>query len=421
MKTITYIIILTLLFLANHDIPARDLFPVQEGRLVFHSYSDYAAWDGRLYMLDLAGKTTVEISKNWNIDHAINAHFSPDGSQLTFMGDDRGEPRDWDVYLWSVDSDEQPVNLTHGYNTRDEDPKFSPDGRKIVFKQTYWDNRSKSFKYDLKELDLSGNIIQTITPDNSDEESMPYYTMDGSRVLYSKGAGATADIYMIDLDGTGDRALCASYNIQEYYPIARDDSSFLFTRWFSAGNAHDQIYLGNFSGKAPVRLPFNEANAENADPYPVGPDYVIFSSTRGSSNDYDLYLGNIHDGQVWSLSGFGINSVYQQLGSCYCPASNAVVKRVFTSQQSMVTVLRQNRPNPFNSCTTISYSLGTSSRVNLKIYDTVGRRRAVLLDEFQAAGDYFITWEPHDCPSGLYFIELITDKNRCISKCALVK
>ena len=48
-------------------------------------------------------------------------------------GQRRGDA--WDVYLGKVDGEAKPINLTEGLGTRDEDPRFAPDGKRIVFKQ----------------------------------------------------------------------------------------------------------------------------------------------------------------------------------------------------------------------------------------------------------------------------------------------
>ncbi len=88
------------------------------GLLVFHTYSSYDAWDAKLFALDLADHSLTELSAGWEIEHAMNAQISPDGSQLVFMGDEVGGDRDWDVFLYTLGSSEAPRNLTRGGGTR---------------------------------------------------------------------------------------------------------------------------------------------------------------------------------------------------------------------------------------------------------------------------------------------------------------
>ena len=90
------------------------------------------------------------------------------------------------------------------------------------------------------------------------------------------------------------------------------------------------------------------------------------------------------------------------------------------------TSLNQNYPNPFNPSTTIEYDLGfgdgPNQRVNLNIYDLLGRSiKTLLFNEEQTIGRYQIRWDgkdENDIPvsSGVYFIYMQTDKGRTYTK-----
>jgi hypothetical protein len=80
-------------------------------------------------------------------------------------------------------------------------------------------------------------------------------------------------------------------------------------------------------------------------------------------------------------------------------------------------VLLQNYPNPFNPATTISYTIAETGSVTLKVYNIIGVEVAVLVDEYQAPGNYQVEFiagggsafsngnNPH-LPSGVYFYRL---------------
>ena len=55
--------------------------------------------------------------------------------------------------------------------------------------------------------------------------------------------------------------------------------------------------------------------------------------------------------------------------------------------------LFQNFPNPFNPSTRISYSLPTKSRVQLDIYDSLGRHVKTLINQVQSPGEYQVVWD----------------------------
>lgn len=68
--------------------------------------------------------------------------------------------------------------------------------------------------------------------------------------------------------------------------------------------------------------------------------------------------------------------------------------------------LRQNYPNPFNPKTIINYELPITNYVTLVIYDVLGKELASLVNKKQSAGNYEISWDASDYPSGVYFYKL---------------
>ncbi len=86
--------------------------------------------------------------------------------------------------------------------------------------------------------------------------------------------------------------------------------------------------------------------------------------------------------------------------------------------------LEQNYPNPFNPETTISYTIpsnlpdgkagvkGETINVTLKVFDVLGREVATLVNEYQQAGNYNVSFNVETCrgkslPSGIYFYRLL--------------
>ncbi|UCC79933.1 MAG: T9SS type A sorting domain-containing protein [Candidatus Zixiibacteriota bacterium] len=81
-----------------------------------------------------------------------------------------------------------------------------------------------------------------------------------------------------------------------------------------------------------------------------------------------------------------------------------------------ITTIKSNYPNPFNSQTTIIYSVANlgpiPAQINVNIYDIVGRLVKRLVDERKEVGVYRITWDGRDdsgseCPSGVYFARIV--------------
>lgn len=83
--------------------------------------------------------------------------------------------------------------------------------------------------------------------------------------------------------------------------------------------------------------------------------------------------------------------------------------------------LGQNYPNPFNPSTTITYSLPTSEKVDLSIFDVLGNRIDQLIDVVQPAGQYAVEWNARAVPSGIYFYRLHAGTNTATKKLMLLK
>ncbi|MEP0862766.1 MAG: T9SS type A sorting domain-containing protein, partial [Ignavibacterium sp.] len=87
-----------------------------------------------------------------------------------------------------------------------------------------------------------------------------------------------------------------------------------------------------------------------------------------------------------------------------------------------------NYPNPFNPVTKIKFSLpaevkGQTSKVELKIYDVLGKEVATLINEHKEAGNYEIEFDAnkYGITSGVYFYQLKYGELSSVKKLVLLK
>jgi hypothetical protein len=83
--------------------------------------------------------------------------------------------------------------------------------------------------------------------------------------------------------------------------------------------------------------------------------------------------------------------------------------------------LAQNYPNPFNPATKINIDLPEDGKVEMRIYDMLGREAAVLLNEFRTAGYHTVTFNASNLSSGIYFYRISAGKYTSIKKMLLIK
>jgi hypothetical protein len=78
-------------------------------------------------------------------------------------------------------------------------------------------------------------------------------------------------------------------------------------------------------------------------------------------------------------------------------------------------------PNPFNPSTKISYSLPAASKVNLSVFNIMGREVIRVVDGNRSAGHHFVNVDMSEFSSGVYFIRLNTEHGILTQKATLIK
>jgi hypothetical protein len=83
--------------------------------------------------------------------------------------------------------------------------------------------------------------------------------------------------------------------------------------------------------------------------------------------------------------------------------------------------IEQNQPNPFNPTTELSYYIGREGRVTIELYNSVGERVAVLLDETRPAGTERLRIDGSSLPSGIYTYVFTANGTHEVRRMHLVK
>jgi hypothetical protein len=159
----------------------------------------------------------------------------------------------------------------------------------------------------------------------------------------------------------------------------------------------------------------------------MGSAYAGFADTSTGS----LEVGKLADLVVWNKDLYNMS----QTDAVNLAAELTIVggKIVYDSQNPVYIAdyghqnipkefkLEQNYPNPFNPVTTIKYSLPSAEKVQLKVYDLLGRESATLVNAEQKPGNYSVEFNSNELTSGVYFYLLQTNEFSDVKKMLIVK
>ena len=115
------------------------------------------------------------------------------------------------------------------------------------------------------------------------------------------------------------------------------------------------------------------------------------------------------------------NGIAPDMGAFESDYSSTGVSEIDTSSMSL-----SNYPNPFNSTTTIHYSLSKPGHISLAIYSITGQKIIDLLEKTLPVGNYQAQWNGKDksginVSSGVYIIRLKTGVNSISKRVVFMK
>jgi hypothetical protein len=204
-------------------------------------------------------------------------------------------------------------------------------------------------------------------------------------------------------------------------------------------------------GLAAIEAEFGDAAPLNAPTLNISDGTIFYSfidvaDTTGGVNDYRLYtIYSTDGGAAWSDRVELISdpefqaeeftdvarTANDNLHVTYCKIEVDTITQYYVQvpKDSITTaidipagvvnnfLLHQNYPNPFNPATTIQFELKKKSTISLIVYNIVGEKIATLIDnKMFSPGLQEIEWNAVDFASGVYFYQLKTAGESCITK-----
>jgi hypothetical protein len=142
----------------------------------------------------------------------------------------------------------------------------------------------------------------------------------------------------------------------------------------------------------------------------VGTSDVTITNAQTSPTNYISANGEIRlrvlgtgTNKNFTCSGDYMQFTVETSGSVLSkPLANGI-----TEEQPQLYRLHQNYPNPFNPTTKIRFELAEDARVELRVYDVLGREVAQLVDDSRPAGIHEVLFDGTYLPSGVYYCRIL--------------
>ena len=235
--------------------PAKDLAPSwsPDGkRIVFCSDRDGHVPEGRvfhtseIYVMDADGSNQLNLTNNPHDDRSPS--WSPDGKRIVFESDrDNDRGHNIEIYVMDADGSNQ-INLTNNL-TNDKDPSWSPDGERIVFSAAREGHvvHNLDITSEIYVMDADGGNQQRLTENRNNDEN-PVWSPDGKRIAFAadrKGDFEKIDIYVMDADGGNPQKL-TNNRIIDWQPSWSPDGERI--AFYSRRDGNSDIYVMDADG-----------------------------------------------------------------------------------------------------------------------------------------------------------------------------
>ena len=158
------------------------------------------------------------------------------------------------------------------------------------------------------------------------------------------------------------------------------------------------VFLDGQPGLLHSKYMLIDSDLPSSDPIVQTGSYN-YSTAATTGNDENMLI--IHD----SLAA---NQYLQDFAKRYVLAGGNIKVEQISSEIPDGYLLEQNYPNPFNPKTIINYSIPKSNNVTLVVFDALGREVVTLVNDFQTAGTYKITFDGSSLSSGIYFYKILS-------------
>jgi dipeptidyl aminopeptidase/acylaminoacyl peptidase len=179
--------------------PADRKSDVRHYSHISYKFNDTGWYDDKrshLWVINIANKDARQITEgqDWN---DTDPQWSPDGTRIAFVSDRTGKAYDGsqNTDVWTISAAGGPLTKISDHPFEDEEPRWSPDGKQIVF-------AGKTIRRQFPKLYVAsstGGVASKLIAGDLDLIPTELDWSNPESVLFSAGAKGETQIYRLDL------------------------------------------------------------------------------------------------------------------------------------------------------------------------------------------------------------------------------
>jgi TolB protein len=255
-----------------------------------------------------------------NVPSSAEAYYAPDNYHIIAQTQDpdavRSPGRSSGALTW-IFSDDGKTKWRINDRGQDACSYFFPGGKHVIFTSTrdhmdvpignWSDERNYPQGAELYIADIDGGNRKRLT-NNVYYDAEVSISPDGEKIVFSRQVDGALDLYMMNVDGTGERKLTDTPDWQEGAPFFLPDSKTITTRAWSRAiygtRRPTPMTIFTINVETGERIQRTHDDWMNWAPYPApdGRHYVFVRPLLDNPSNWEIFLGDLNGDEPMRLT-----------------------------------------------------------------------------------------------------------------------